>query len=203
MALVLGTVHFYESREFAELVLVHPVRRREVYRGLYFGLVVPMSAAFVVAVLLPLAMVGIESESAGALFALMVAGVFLTAIFIAIAFLIATRTQDPMKGLGTALGAWLLFAVVYDGLVLLAANALAAYPLERPMLALMMLNPVDLGRILLLMELDVAALMGYTGAVFRGFFGSTAGPMIAVAWLTTWIAGPLWLGMRAYDRKDL
>jgi hypothetical protein len=43
------------------------------------------------------------------------------------------------------------------------------------MIILSALNPIDLGRILFLMKFDIAALMGYTGAVFQRFFGSGLG----------------------------
>jgi hypothetical protein len=36
----------------------------------------------------------------------------------------------------------------------------ADYPLEKATLALVLLNPVDLGRILMLIQLDISALMG-------------------------------------------
>ena len=49
------------------------------------------------------------------------------------------------------------------------------YPLELPLLGLTLLNPVDLGRVLLLLQFDNAALLGYTGAVFERFFGSALG----------------------------
>lgn len=39
------------------------------------------------------------------------------------------------------------------------------------MIVLSALNPIDLGRILVLLKMDVAALLGYTGAVFRQFLG--------------------------------
>lgn len=203
VSLVLGTIHFYDAREFDELVLTHPVDRRQLFRGLYFGLTIPMSLAYLVAVLLPLSLGGIDAGSLGAVFTLAFCGVFLTAIFIALAYWIAVKFDEPMKGLGLVLATWLFFGVLYDGFVLLAANAFSAYPLERPMLVLMMLNPVDLARVLLLMQLDVAALMGYTGAVFKAFFGGALGPLLSVTMLSAWVAGPFWMGMRIFDRKDL
>ena len=48
----------------------------------------------------------------------------------------------------------------------LLACLFADYPIERPMLGLMLANPVDLARVVLLLRFDVSALMGYTGAVF-------------------------------------
>ena len=203
VSLVLGTIHFYDSREFDELVLAHPVDRRQLFQGLYLGLTIPMSVAYLVAVLLPLSLGGMDAGSLGAVLTLAFTGVALTAIFVALAYWIAVRFDEPMKGLGLVLATWLFFGVLYDGFVLMTANAFSAYPLERPMLALMMLNPVDLARVMLLMQLDVAALMGYTGAVFKSFFGGAVGPVVAIAVLAIWTAGPFWLGMRRFDRKDL
>ncbi len=203
VSLVLGTIHFYDAREFDELVLAHPVGRRQLYRGLYFGLTIPMAVAYLVAILLPLGFGGLSIQSLGAVFTLAVTGVLLTAVFVALAYWIAVRFDDPMKGLGLVLALWLFFGVLYDGFVLMAANAFSAYPLERPMLALMMANPVDLARVMLLMEMDMAALMGYTGAVFKAFFSGSAGALISAAVLTLWVVGPFWLGMRRFDRKDL
>ena len=49
---------------------------------------------------------------------------------------------------GAAIGAWLLLAVVYDAAVLMTALHFADYPLERPMLGLMLANPIDLSRLM-------------------------------------------------------
>ncbi|MCC6570788.1 MAG: ABC transporter permease, partial [Chitinophagales bacterium] len=65
------------------------------------------------------------------------------------------------------------------------------------------LNPIDLGRILILLRLDESALMGYTGAVFKDFFGTTIGTSIAFATLVLWIAIPVMISTRKFNRKDL
>ena len=67
----------------------------------------------------------------------------------------------------------------------------------------MFANPVDLGRVLLLMRLDTSALMGYTGAVFERFFADGRGNLLAsAAMLSLWIAGPIAIGARQFRRKD-
>jgi Cu-processing system permease protein len=76
------------------------------------------------------------------------------------------------------------------------------YPLERPVLALTLLNPIDLGRVLLLLQFDTAALMGYTGAVFERFFGTSGGRMTVLAALAIQAAVPLLLAGRVFRRKD-
>jgi len=58
------------------------------------------------------------------------AGVALTGVFGALAVLIGGLVDDRLKGVGVALGVWLLLAVAYDGIVLMAGVRLADYPLE-------------------------------------------------------------------------
>ena len=65
------------------------------------------------------------------------------------------------------------------------------------------LNPVDLSRILMLLQLDVSALMGYTGAVFNEFLGSTAGVALAYACLGLWVVLPMVWAERVFRKKDL
>ncbi len=201
VTIVFGTMYLYNAREFTELILAQPVRRRTVFGGLYAGLVVPLAIAFVAGTGLPFLLHG-TGDAAGTLIAVLLVGVLLTLVFGALALLIAIRADDRLRGLGLAIGAWLLAAVVYDGLVLLAASIFADAPLERPMLAAMLANPVDLARVLLLLRFDVAALLGYTGAVFAQFFGGTRGTLIAGAALLAWVAAPLALAARAFSRKD-
>ena len=122
-------------------------------------------------------------------------------MFVALAFLVAVRAADKVKGLGVAVGLWLALALLYDGAVLLAVALFSDYPLERPMLGLMLANPVDLARVLLLLRFDVAALLGYTGAVFAQFFHG-AGSVVAATALLAWVAVPVALGVRAFRRKD-
>ena len=88
------------------------------------------------------------------------------------------------------------------GIVLLVATMFGDYALERAMLALMLANPVDLARVLLLLRVDVAALMGYTGAVFKSFFGTTGGSLLAAAVLGAWVITPALYAKRLFRKKD-
>jgi Cu-processing system permease protein len=200
---VFGTMHLYNAREFTELLLAQPVTRTQLYAGLYLGLALPLSLGFLVGVGVPFAVHGVEDAARrGTLAALALTGVALTFVFVALAFLIAVRAEDRVKGLGAAIGLWLLLALLYDGIVLLLAMLFSDYPLERPMLGLMLANPVDLARVALLLQFDVSALMGYTGAVFQKFFGSGSGIAVAAAALAAWVAAPVLLGLRSFQRRD-
>ena len=203
VSLIFGTMYLYSTREFVELMLAQPVRRTDLFAGLYAGLLLPLALGFVLGVGLPFlwhgAAVGDHLPTLGRLLGV---GVMLTAAFLALAFWISVRFEDRVKGLGAALLLWLFLAVVYDGLLLLVAYTFSAYPLEQPMIALGLLNPISLARVLLLLTLDVAALLGYTGAAFERFFGTGLGTLLSLAALVAWWAIPLVLARRRFLRKD-
>jgi len=202
IAIVFGTVYLYNAREFIELILAQPVNRRQTYGGLYLGLTLPLVLAFILGLGAPFVMHGVDAAAWGTLAALLMAGIVLTCVFTAIATLIAVRCEDRLRGLGTAIGVWLLLTVVYDGFVLFVLAVLSDYPLEHATLVMMMANPIDIARVGLLLRFDGAAMMGYTGAVFLKFFGGTVGMAVTVAALAFWISGPIALGVRVFQRKD-
>jgi Cu-processing system permease protein len=203
VTIVFATVYMYNAREFTELLLTQPIKRRHVFGGLFAGLAGPLSLVFVAGVLAATILHAADNPvDVGTLVALLGAGVALTCVFTAIAFLIVARSDDRMKGLGVAIALWLMFAVLYDGLVLLLISIFADYPLEKAMLGLMAANPIDLARVVLLLHFDLSALLGYTGSIMRRFFGGGAGSLIAASALAVWAVGPLFLAFRAFERKD-
>lgn len=202
VAIVFGTVYLYNVREFVELILAQPVGRLQTYTGLYLGLAFPMMLAFGLGLGSPFVLRGLDATMWNTLGALLLAGAVLTAAFSAIATLIAALCDDRLRGLGTAITVWLLLTVVYDGIVLLILAVMSDYPLERATLAMMFANPIDIARVALLLRFDGAAMMGYTGAVFLKVLGGASGAVIGTTALLAWIAGPVALGMRAFQRKD-
>jgi Cu-processing system permease protein len=203
VSIVMGVLSFYTSREFAELLLAQPVARATVFFGQYLGSSVSLAAAFALGLGAPFAWYGWNArEQSGTLAVLLLGGIFLTFIFVAFAYAIAVRTENRLKALGAAIFLWLFLALVYDGLLLGVIMAFSSYPLEKPLLGLIALNPLDVARILILLRLDVAALMGYTGAVFKQFFGSSLGLGVASVCLTAWVVLPLAVGAKAYARRD-
>jgi len=203
VALTFGTLYLYTAREFIELLLAQPVGRGAMFAGLWGGLAVPLAGALLCGVGLPFLLhAGEGAVPVHSLLMLLGTGVLLTLSFTALAFLIALRFEDRARGFGTALLVWLTCAVLYDGLVLLAVALFADYPLETPLLILTLLNPLDLGRVALLLDLDAAALLGYTGAVFQRFLGTAEGLALAVTALVAWTLVPLALGFRRFQRRD-
>jgi Cu-processing system permease protein len=203
VGLVFGTVYLDNAREFTELLLAQPITRRQLFSGLYLGLTLPLAGAFLAGVGIPLALHGVDDASLYVpLATLALVGVALSFVFTALAFVIAAWTDDRLRRMGAAIAVWLMVAVLYDGLVLVIVMLFGDYPIERPILALMVANPVDLARVVLLLQFDMSALMGYTGAAFQQFFVGGTGTAVAAAALAIWTAAPLMLGMRAFGKRD-
>ncbi len=203
VSLLLATTTVYHRGDFVNLLLSHPVGRRPVFVGIHLGVTLPLTAAFLLGLLLPLVAGGIGAEHVADVAILAVAGVLLTGVFSSIGLVVGLSFDRLARGAGFALLLWLALVVLYDGAVLFAAYRWAAYPMEGPMLALMALNPVDLARVMVLVALDASALMGYTGAVFQDFFGGASGLLVAAACLALWMAAPAFAAMRLFERKDL
>jgi Cu-processing system permease protein len=54
----------------------------------------------------------------------------------------------------------------------------------------------------MLMQLDISALMGYTGAFFQQFFGSAQGLVLSGSVLLVWILWPILVSQRIFQKKD-
>lgn len=203
VSILFGTLYVYHAWEFIELLLTQPVGRKPLFVGLYVGLVLPLCAAVAIGLGAPF----VPAVARGAL-PLPLLAVFLgtclllAAIFTALGFLIALRHDNRLRGLGIALAVWFLFTVVYDGAVLFGAFAFRAYPLENPLIALMLLNPVDLARVSVLLQTDTSALMGYTGAAFSRALGGARGLAVSGGVLFLWLCVPFFFAMRRFARRD-
>jgi Cu-processing system permease protein len=203
VGMIYGILYIYQSREFVELLLTQPIRRRDLYWGLFLGISTPLMGAFIAGSLLPLGWHGILALDTTASVLVLTLGGMLTLIFVSLGFVFGLMFyEDRIKGFGITIVAWLFLAILYDGLVLLLIFIFGNYPLERFVIAVSMLNPIDLARIMVMLEFDVSALMGYTGAVFNRFFGTMMGLIAAGGMLLVWLGLPTWLGLRIFERKD-
>ncbi len=199
VSIVFATIHLYNSYEFMELMLAQPLRRSDIFLGEYLGMAASLCIAFGIGVGVPVLLY--EGSVRG--LTLVVCGLLLTLAFVSMAFLSTVLARDKARGIGLALLLWFFCTILYDGIVLMSMFAFSDYPLEKVVMALTFLNPVDLARIAMLLQLDAAALMGYTGALFQHFFGSALGSGLSLLAMLLWIVAPLWLAVRIFQRKDI
>lgn len=204
ISIIFGSSYFYNSREFIQLLLTQPVKRRAVYQGLYMSVSATLSLCFSIGITVPLLWRNLDNSTQSiSYFYLVLSGVCLTCIFVGLSFLYSIYNNDKSKGLGMSILTWLFLAVIYDGIILLIVFLFNDYPLEKVMIALSVMNPIDLARILLLINIDISALMGYTGAVFENFFGNSTAIIFSLSSLFLWVLLPFQIGMRKFQKMDL
>jgi Cu-processing system permease protein len=199
VSIIFSTIYIYNSAEFIELLVSQPLRRKTIWLSLFSGLSGSLSIAYLVGV--GIAVLVYEPSVTGVM--IICVGLFLSVIFCAIAMLASVSTRDKAKGIGMAILLWLYFSLLFDGLVLFLLFQFSDYPMEKPMILVSMLNPIDLSRILILLKMDISAMMGYTGAVFKDFFGTSTGLIVSFFVLLLWIVSPVWFSVRKFNRKDL
>ncbi len=198
-----GVINFYNSREFIELLLAQPIKRKNIFLGMYLGFAISLSLAFTIGLGIPFLSYGLwYSSEISDFLSLVLSGIFLTFIFSAFAFLIAIYNENKLKGFGISILFWLFMAFVYDGIFLISLILFEDYPVEKISIVLSALNPIDLSRILVMLKLDLSALMGYTGAVFRKFFGTSLGIIISYIALLIWTVTPVFWIVYKSRNKD-
>src|SRR5690606_5698570 len=162
VSIIFSTVYLYNSAEFIELLVSQPLKRRSMWLSMFAGLASTVALAFRVGVGIPIVLYAFTPSG----LMLLLCGMLLSVVFVAIAMWAAVRIRDKAKGIGLSILLWLYFALLFDALVLFVLFQFADYPIESGMVAVSMLNPVDISRILILLQVDISAMMGYTGAIF-------------------------------------
>jgi Cu-processing system permease protein len=199
ISLVFTTIHYYNSYEFIELMLSQPMSRTRILLSEYSGVCISLLTSFFIGVGIPVLIYSPDTIGISLLFT----GSVLTLVFTSLAFFASVISRDKAKGIGIALLLWFYFTLIYDGLVLLILFNFSDYPLEKFTLVLSALNPVDLGRIFIMLKMDVSALMGYTGALYKDFFGGLWGMLFTTGVMFLWVVLPLLLSVKYFRKKDL
>ena len=199
ISLVFTTIHYYNSYEFIELMLSQPMSRTRILLSEYSGVCISLLTSFFIGVGVPVLIYSPDTIGISLLFT----GSALTLVFTSLAFFASVISRDKAKGIGIVLLLWFYFTLICDGLVLLILFNFSDYPLEKFTLVLSALNPVDLGRIFIMLKMDVSALMGYTGALYKDFFGGVWGMLFTTGVMFLWIVLPLLLSVKYFRKKDL
>lgn len=199
MSVLFSTIYIYNSAEFIELLVSQPIRRTQIWGSLFSGLGSSLGFVFLLGMGLPLLLY------APGILGLMMCGtgVLITLIFCAIGFFAAVFSRDKARGIGIAILIWLFYALLFDGLLLFLIFQFSEYPIEKFMIGVAVLSPIDLARILIILQLDISVLMGFTGAVFKDFFGTKVGLAISFGMLLVWTLAPYFISRHKFKTKDL
>lgn len=200
VSVMFSTIYIYNSSEFIELLAAQPIKRKSLWISIYLSLALAIAISFFIGCGIPILIFSPTTTG----ITILITGIFLSIIFVSIAALSAVYIKDKTRGIGTALMVWLYFTLIFDALVLFLLFQLIEYPLENLIVGLSILNPVDLVRIVSLLEMDISALMGATSAVFKNTFTEGfLGFLITYGVLSLWFVIPLLISIRKFKKKDL
>lgn len=199
VSILFATIYIYNSSEFIELIVSQPVKRSKIWTSLFIAVATALAISFLIGAGLPLLIY--SSNFVGLM--MLVVGTLITLVFTALAFLSSILTRDKARGIGLAILTWLFFALIFDGIVLFLLFQFSDYPIENAMVGITALSPIDLARIQILLHLDVSAMMGYTGAIFKDFFGTQTGLCISFFLLLLWTIIPFLFSLKKFNSKDL
>lgn len=199
VSILFSTIYIYNSSEFIEMILSQPVKREKIWIGIFSGLSLSLCLAFLLGSGISLLVYSFDSIG----FMMILMGLLITIIFVSLACLCSILTRDKTKGIGLSIMIWLYFAILFDGIILFLLFQFSDYPIEKAMVGITTLNPIDLARIQILMQLEVSAMMGYTGAIFKNLLGTSVGLLISFVLLCLWFFVPFYISKKKFAKKDL
>lgn len=205
-ALVLGVFSFITHPEYLELLVTQPVSRSRVLLGRYLGLALTVLGAAGLGFGLPGAVIALAAGTDGALrYLAVVAYLSLLAVaFTGIALLVTLLSRRRQIALGIALAVWIFFELVYGVLMLASTLYLPARVLKTTLLVGLLGNPVDLARVLSLLQVGGPHLFGPAGATLVKLTGSASvATVLGLVGLLLWVVVPLIVALRVFKRQNL
>lgn len=202
--LMLGVTSIAGGAESLSLLLAQPVSRGEVLAGKFLGL----AAALGFAQALGFGGGGVVVALNGGLeqvpgFAVLTAlSLVLGWVTLAASICIAALWPDRLRAMSAALLLWLLMVIAYDLVVLGVTALLSGVPLQSVLFPALIVNPVDLVRVLTTLAVGSGALFGPTSAVLMKMFGSAGGIALGLAVLLVEGVVPLVIAARVFRRRD-
>lgn len=202
--LVLGVGSIAGSAETLPLILAQPVSRGEILAGKYLGLAAALAVAQALGFGAGGVVVSLQTgpDQVAGFVTLTALSLILGWLSLATSLAIASLLPDRVKALSAALILWLLLVVAYDLAVLGATAILQGVPLQAVLFPALLLNPVDLARVLITMAVGSGALFGPTSAVLVKLLGGPGGVALGLAVLAIETAVPLVIAAQVFRRRD-
>jgi len=206
-ALLIGVLALAPDRGAAELLYSQPVARRTILMGKVLGLLAALVGAeafgFGAAGVVIFSQSG--NEGLGGFLLLQVCAFVLTAVFLALAALIAAgSTGRRTRALALALVTWFVAVVLFDIGILGVASLLRSGPASQLLIVGTLANPVDAVRTAALLGIQGTTAFGPASlALVRFSHGPMGAGVLLAGSLLLWLVGPLVWAARRLSRADL
>lgn len=205
MALMVGTTQVAGRLHQLSVVLAQPIGRTAVLVGSYLGVAGALAASLLIGLGAAGLLVALQAGSAslGGFAVLVGTALALLLAFLALAYLLGVVFLDRLRAMGAAVVLWFLTVVGYDLAVIGLSSLLKGVALKSVLLPAILLNPVDLGRVVVTLAGGRGALFGPAGATLVDVFGRPAGAFLAFTVMILHAAVPLAAAVLVFRRRDL
>ena len=204
-ALIIGAAEVTGRRENLALILVQPIRRNAVLLGSFLG----VAGALISALAIGLGGAGVliafqtTTASLGGYLTLLAASVGLLLSFLAMGFLLGVLLLDRLRAMAASIMVWFVMVIGYDLALIGISSVLRGVPLKTILLPAILLNPVDICRVMVTLASGRGALFGPAGANLVDVFGRPLGAGLAGLTLCALVVLPLVVMLQVFKRRDL
>jgi Cu-processing system permease protein len=207
-ALLLGVLALLPDRGSAELLYSQPASRSAILLGTMLGLFEALVAAqavgFGAAGLVIYSQSG--EQGVGSFITLVAMAASLTAVFLALAALIAAGTfgQRRSRALALAVVVWFVAVVLFDVVALGAASLMRSGHASRLLMVAALVNPVDALRTGTLLAIEGTAAFGASSLALLRFTGGATGAAVLIVLSTVvWVVAPVGIAAWRLNRADV
>lgn len=197
-----GIIADEKDKGTLELYLSSPMSISEFITGKFFGLAVALvlstTAGLGIAGIIIIIKLGFSTVLAYLLFVLN--SVFMGLIFLSVSFLVSILFSDRARVIAFTVFLWLFFAVLYDlglvGLLIITKGVVG----NELFSALLILNPVDVYRVLNFLSIgELRVFLGLAAVELPGYMNTP------VLWVITllWVVTPLYLSYYFFRKRYL
>lgn len=205
-ALLLGVFSFLTNAEYLDMLITQPVPRSQVLLGRYFGLVITVLGASVLGFGLPGIIIALVIGVEGALSYLLVIcySILLAIAFTGISVLITLLSGRRQIALGIALAIWIFYELLY-GVLMLGMTLYFSPAVLKVVLSIGLLgNPIDIARVLSLLQVGGPHLFGPAGATLIKMTGSSfLASVVGLGGLLMWVVVPVFISIKVFKKQDL
>jgi Cu-processing system permease protein len=206
VALLLGSGSVAADRESGvlEMLAAQPVSPGELLLYRFAGALAAIAAATSLGFGIAGVLIGLATGAAGGLRYLAFVGIALAlaAVYLALGLAVSVAARSRTRAMAAALALWFVSVVAFD-LLLIGAGAFALAGV-RGLAAALLLNPVEIARLLALLVLDPTLdVLGPVGGFLVTRLGATGLSALLLGALAVWFVGPLVVATTVFAGTDI
>ena len=207
VALVMGVNSMCVERSSFDMLLAQPVSRSQVFLGKIGGLFVAMFVTTTIGLGAPGIVIALQSGYDGIwkYLIFVVLCLAMATMFISLSTLVSVLVRGRTRALVITLLLWVFFVLFYDLIVFSISYYVVNERYLRTMLYFSLLvNPIDIIRVLTLMIIGGEAALGPAGAgLIRQFGGVWSGISLSAALILVWNVAPLAVATYVFKKRDI